>query len=220
MTLVVKNPPAKAGDIRDMGLILELKGRSPGEGNGNPLQYSSLENPMDRGAWWAIVHRVTKSTHSFFIFFHYDLSQNIEYRSLCYTVDLIHLFYIHTSLHLLIPNFQSNPFPPSSPLATTSLFCFFDFSSWLLLSLWSIKEPGIQTQIRWLFWGASLPSSRSAGFPNKVVFLASTPRLLDSLACLVASRMSLDSVTIWLSQPGALLLVASWPQSGNTGVRP
>ena len=36
-------------------------GRSPGEGNGNPLQYSRLENPMDRGAWWAIVHRVTKS---------------------------------------------------------------------------------------------------------------------------------------------------------------
>ena len=44
----------------DLGLIPGL-GRSPGEGNGNPLQYSCLENPMDRGAWWATVHGVTKS---------------------------------------------------------------------------------------------------------------------------------------------------------------
>ena len=55
MLLVVKNPPASAGDIRDMDSI-PVSGRSPGEGNGNPLQYSCLENPMDRGAWWAIVH--------------------------------------------------------------------------------------------------------------------------------------------------------------------
>jgi len=48
---VVKNPPAKAGDAGDIGLIPEL-GRSPGEGNGNPLQYSFLGNPMDRGAGW------------------------------------------------------------------------------------------------------------------------------------------------------------------------
>ena len=49
---VVKNPPANAGGARDMGSIPRL-GRSPGEGNGNPLQYSCLENSMDRGAWWA-----------------------------------------------------------------------------------------------------------------------------------------------------------------------
>ena len=60
MALVVKNLPANAGDGRDMGLI-SGSGRSPGEGNGNPPQYSCLENPMDRGAWWAIVHRVAKS---------------------------------------------------------------------------------------------------------------------------------------------------------------
>ena len=47
-------------DSRDMGSVLGL-GRSPGEGNGNPLQYSCLGNPMDRGAWWATVHGVTKS---------------------------------------------------------------------------------------------------------------------------------------------------------------
>ena len=60
VALVVKNPPANAGDIRDVGLI-PGSGRSPREGNGNPLQYSCLENPMDRGAWWATVHRVIKS---------------------------------------------------------------------------------------------------------------------------------------------------------------
>ena len=60
VALVVKNLPASAGDIRDMDSILGW-GRSPGGGHGNPLQYSCLENPMDRGAWWAIVHRVAKS---------------------------------------------------------------------------------------------------------------------------------------------------------------
>ena len=51
--LVVKNPPANAGDVRDASLI-PGSGRSPGGGHGNPLQFSCLENPMDRGAWWAI----------------------------------------------------------------------------------------------------------------------------------------------------------------------
>ena len=58
--LVVKNPPVNAGDIRDSGSIPGL-GRSPGGGHDNPLQYSCLENPMDRGAWRATVHGVTKS---------------------------------------------------------------------------------------------------------------------------------------------------------------
>ena len=60
MTLVVKNPPGSAGDIRDTDLIPGL-GRSSEGGHGNTLQYSCLENPMDRGTWWATVHRVTKS---------------------------------------------------------------------------------------------------------------------------------------------------------------
>ena len=58
--LVVKNPPASTGDMRNTESI-PGSGRSPEEGNGNPLQYSCLENPMDRGAWLATVHRVTKS---------------------------------------------------------------------------------------------------------------------------------------------------------------
>ena len=60
MALVVKNLPANAGDIGDTGSIPGSE-RFPREGNGNPLQYSSLENPMDRGAWRATVHRVTES---------------------------------------------------------------------------------------------------------------------------------------------------------------
>ena len=60
MALVVKNPPANAGDIRNASLIPRSE-RSPGGGHGNLLQYSCLENPMDRGVWWATIHRVTKS---------------------------------------------------------------------------------------------------------------------------------------------------------------
>ena len=56
---LVKNPPANAGDVREVGMIPGW-GRFPGEGNGNPLQYSCVENPKDRGAWWG-VHGVTKS---------------------------------------------------------------------------------------------------------------------------------------------------------------
>ena len=77
-------------------------GRSPGEGNGNPLQYSCLENPMDRGAWWATVHGVAKSrtrlsnftlyTH---ILFHYDLAQVIEYGSLCSSRTVLFTYFMY-----------------------------------------------------------------------------------------------------------------------------
>ena len=60
VVLVVKNRPANAGDMRDVGLI-PGSWRSPGGGHGNPLHYSCLENPMDRGAWQGTVHRVIKS---------------------------------------------------------------------------------------------------------------------------------------------------------------
>ena len=70
MAQVVKESTCKAGDAGDVDSI-PGSGRSPGEGNGNPLQYSCLGKHVDRGAWWAIVHRVKKSqvrlahTHSF-----------------------------------------------------------------------------------------------------------------------------------------------------------
>ena len=60
VALVVKNPPANAEDIRDVGSIPGM-GRSPGGGYGNPLQYSCLKNPMDKGACQARVHKVAKS---------------------------------------------------------------------------------------------------------------------------------------------------------------
>ena len=60
MALVVKNPPANTGDMRDVGSI-PGSGISPGGSHSNLLQYSCLENPMDREAWQAIVHRVAKS---------------------------------------------------------------------------------------------------------------------------------------------------------------
>ena len=57
---MVKNLPASTGDVRGLGSIPGSR-RFPGVGYGNPLQYSCLENPIDRGAWWATVHRVAKS---------------------------------------------------------------------------------------------------------------------------------------------------------------
>ena len=60
VVLVVKSLPANAGDLKNTGSI-PRSGRSPGRGFGNPLQYFCLENPMDRGAWWATIHRVTES---------------------------------------------------------------------------------------------------------------------------------------------------------------
>ena len=59
---MVKNPPVNAGNLGEACLI-PGSGRSPGGGNGNPLQYLCLENPMDRGAWWATVQEVTESWH-------------------------------------------------------------------------------------------------------------------------------------------------------------
>ena len=60
MVPLVKDPLSNAGDLRDASLIPGF-GKSPGGGHGNPPQYSCMENPMDRGAWQATVHRVTKS---------------------------------------------------------------------------------------------------------------------------------------------------------------
>ena len=60
VVLVVTNPPANAGDIINTGSIPGSR-RFPGEGQGYPLQYSCLEHPMDRGAWWTTVHGVAKS---------------------------------------------------------------------------------------------------------------------------------------------------------------
>ena len=75
---VIKNPSANAGDVRDAGLI-PGSGRSPGEGNGNPLQYSCLENSIDRGAWQATVHGVTESQTQLNMNTHVDRPHFINY---------------------------------------------------------------------------------------------------------------------------------------------
>ena len=75
--LVVKNPPANAGDTGDVGLIPRLR-RSPGVGNGNPFEYSYLQNPVDRGAWQATVHEVTKSWTRL-----KQLSMHVKIKSMC-----------------------------------------------------------------------------------------------------------------------------------------
>ena len=77
----VKMSACNAGDL---GLIPGL-GRSPGEGNGNPLQYSCLENPIDGGAWWATVHGAQESDTTEQLHFHFlSLSLGIKYRNLCF----------------------------------------------------------------------------------------------------------------------------------------
>ena len=93
MAQMVKHLPEIAGDL---GLIPGL-GRSPGEGNGNPLQYSCLENPMDGGAWWATVHGVTKSrarrsnfTLTFISYFNFLLEDNCCTR-LCWFLPFINM---------------------------------------------------------------------------------------------------------------------------------
>ena len=58
--MALKNPPANAGNLKD-AVLIPGSGRSPGAGHGNPLQYSCLENPMERGTWWVTFHAVTKS---------------------------------------------------------------------------------------------------------------------------------------------------------------
>ena len=92
----VKNPPANAGHGRDMGSI-PGSGRSPGGEPSNPLQYSCLENPTDRGAWRAIVHRVTKSQMRLKL-----LSMHISLLDLC-NIDAIYFtltYFVSSITHL------------------------------------------------------------------------------------------------------------------------
>ena len=79
---MVKNLPAEAGDARDLGLI-PGSGRSPGEGNGNPLQYSCLENSMERGAWQATVYRVaTELDTTELLILHFRAWLNVRSRAI------------------------------------------------------------------------------------------------------------------------------------------
>ena len=140
-----KNLPANAGDIRDAGSI-PGSGRSPGGGHDNPLQYSCLENPMDRGAWWATVHRVTKSqtllkglsTHSYITCTILLISSvqfnGIKHIHCCATITTIHFqnFFSFSQTETLYPLSNSSPFLPTpTPLPGLgnhhSTFCLYGF---------------------------------------------------------------------------------------------
>ena len=107
VTLEVKNLPANAGDIRDVGSV-PGSGRSPGEGNGNPLQCSCLENPMDRGVWWAMVYSFANSrTWLKWLSTHACLGSFVEWKLteyLCY----LHTHHHHQHCYYFSPNFSSH----------------------------------------------------------------------------------------------------------------
>ena len=109
---MVKNPPANTGPAGDAGSI-PGSGRPPGEGNGNPFQYSCLKKPLDRGAWQAIVHGVAESDMTehvrihtyiiFFVFFPLELLQNIQYTTLRCTAGPRWLsVLLHSLVHLCL----------------------------------------------------------------------------------------------------------------------
>ena len=87
---VVKNPPARAGDAGNMGSIPGSE-RSPGGGSSNPLQYSCLKNAMDRGAWWATVHRVAKELDTTYWVKQQRTTTNFWGRHTCFIVQIISL---------------------------------------------------------------------------------------------------------------------------------
>ena len=102
---VVKNPPANAGDARNVGSIPGCGlGRPPGVGNGNLIQYSCLENSMDRGAWWAIVHGVAKSQTQLSVHTykhkHTHIQSRFNIRSNSEPCIRVHIEEIHLGYHL------------------------------------------------------------------------------------------------------------------------
>ena len=108
---MVKNPPANAGDTGDTGSIPGL-GRSPGGGNGNPLQYSCLENPMDRRAWWATFHGDHKRVG-------HDLTTK-QQRQHLYLLYFLHLeLPPSTLLSQFIPILQG-----PCPMSSVAYFCY------------------------------------------------------------------------------------------------
>ena len=131
------------GDIRDEGLI-PGSGRSPGEGHSNPLQYSSLENPMDRGAWWAAVHGVAKSrTRLKWLSSHLCLSHSQT------QVDMVYMIlweklkkYIYTYFISLnnIKQIFNEIFQIRTFLTNMAMFCANLYMLWINLNYIMIKD--------------------------------------------------------------------------------
>ena len=106
VVLVVKNSPVNPGDIRGMRSIPGW-GRSPREGNGNPLQYSCLENHMDRGAWWATAHGVTKSNMTEWLRNKHPPFSSINWGTQC-SISIIHMDTFDHTTNICVFLCQSN----------------------------------------------------------------------------------------------------------------
>ena len=146
VVLVVKNPPAQAGDMRDTGSI-PGSGRSPGGGHGNPLQYSCLENPMDRGAWRATVQGVRKEL---------DMTESTQHA--CMHIDLRHW----TPLQGFYNHFWKGAdllqiINPAARAAFIHVVCSRAWVSWLQIGTWRGRGTLNTTDMRDLPQGALLP---------------------------------------------------------------
>ena len=176
-------------------------GESPGVGNGNPLQYSCLENPINRGAWQATGHGIVKSrtqlsTHIQRMLAFLIISTSVSPQScptLCNPMDYslpdpsIHGIFQARILKWVTISFSRRS---SQPIDWTQV-------SHIVGRRFTTREviKNLASKItRWLFWGASLPSSRSADFLNKVIFLSSTLHLrFIGLSCGDQSKSGLDN---------------------------
>ena len=120
-----------AYSVRDLGLI-PRSGRSPGEGNGNPLQYSCLDNSMERGAWHATVHRVTES----------DMTEQLTYR-----LHVIMLFSI--SIYLILKNLPSLKDMQFFLLQTICIEMSLCFNTW---HYFHVDMMGLTLMLSWKIW--------------------------------------------------------------------
>ena len=146
MVLVVKNLPDNGGDIKNVGSI-PGSGRCPGGGHGNPLQYSCLENPMARGAWWATVHRVAKS-RTLLKWLSTHAEHWVEFSELYSRYSLVITFIHINSVNSVN---MSVPISPLTPLPA-SLLGIHTLKVWLWLLLWEYIT-GQQRLQGGLFWG-------------------------------------------------------------------
>ena len=124
VTLVVKDLPVNAGDRKDAGSIPGL-GRSSGVGNGNPLQYSCLENSVDRGAWWATVHGVAESSCSAASFIPLIVSLCISFSPLFHLLSSLPLSPFLPSFLFYLPSL----FKPFNSCVVI-MFCALNFHFW------------------------------------------------------------------------------------------
>ena len=118
VVLVVKNSPANAKDARDASSI-PGSGRSPGEGNGNPLQYSCLGNPMDRGTWQATVHGIKRVGHNLV-----TKQQYLVLQQSAYVLELMSLFVLF-KLHFH-QSLNTYDYPVSSIFFFSGFLCKLD----------------------------------------------------------------------------------------------